>query len=408
MLLLLAVVPLTVAAQTVAAEKTTGKRIAFEAVVIDAQSHRLLPFASVYASPTSSTITNAEGSFTIKCDSTDVLRISYVGYKTLYIRASQLGSQVELWPMENLLKEVVVKPLDLKNFIRKTTKEMRRQLRKHEKRESNFFYRQIAFSDTTCYELMEAFLNARSAVYLQNLFLLKGRFAGIQPDSLHKYAFYTNFFTVSSLPMLTRYDFTGNADIKPLTRNYRDFYNVDYDVMSDGDNRLVAVRFIPKEDVKKSALDVTLYVDQKTHHLRKMEGRVDYPILQKDYHVLHLTDTTETLKTEIILDTATFNLTVNMTEDRGFVEVQSVYIDEQHERYGKQFNTRSILFNVGDQLPSKGRKMWSSGDLHKYICEQDDDPEFWHENEVVRRTPVEEHVMRLFEHRNLFGNMKPD
>lgn len=386
-----------------------AQKVSFEAVVIDAQSRQSLPFASIYVGPAASTITNAEGSFTIKCDSSDVLRISYVGYKTVNIQAARLGHEVKLQPMENMLQEVTITSVDLKNIIRKVTKETRRQLRKNEKQTSTFFYRQISFSDTTCTELMEAFLNARSAVYLQNLSLLKGRFAGIQPDSLHRYAFYTNFFIVSSLPMLTRSDFTGNTDIKPLTRNYKDFYDTDYDLLGDDDdNRLVAIHFTPKEKIKNPVLEVTLYVDPKTHHLRKMEGKNrNVPIVNRDYYVLKV-DTVQTLKTVISRELTTFNLTVNMTEERGFLEVQSVYIDEQHERYGKSFNTRSILFNVGSQLASEGRRMWFSGDLHKYIREQDDDPEFWNENEIVQRTPVEERVMKLFESQNLFGNMRPD
>ena len=395
-LLMLLWLPLTALAQT----------IPIEGVVVDAQNHRPLPFASVYVGPTASTITNAEGAFTIKCETSDVLRISYVGYKTLNIQAAQLSRQVELQPMETMLQEVTVMPIDLKKLIRKTTKEMRQQLRKYENRESNFFYRQITFSDTTCIELMEAFLNARSAVYLQDLSLLKGRFAGIQPDSLHRYSFYTNFFTESCLPMLTRYDSHDNKDSKPLTRNYKDFYHLDYDILGDGDERLIAVHFIPKEEIKKPILDVKLYIDPKTYHLRKMEGtNNNVSIVNRDYYVLKV-DTVKTLKTVVSLESSTFNLTVNMTEERGFVEVQSVYIDEQHERYGKTHNTRSILFNIGDQLASKGSQIRPTGDLHQYIREQDYDLDFWNENEIVRRTPVEDAVVWLFESKQLFGVFK--
>lgn len=375
----------------------------FEATVVDANTREPLSFASVYAGRTSSTISNAVGTFSIKCDSADVLRISYVGYKPLHIRASQIGRYIGLQPMENLLKEVTVTSFDLKGFIRKTTSEMRRQLRKYEKHKADFFYRQTSFADTTCFELMEAFLQARSAVYLQDLFLLKGRYAGIQPDSLHYYSFYTNFYTMSSLPMLTRSDYQGNQEAKPFTRNFRDFYNLDYDVMGDGNNRLVAVRFIPKPEITEPILDVTLYVDEQTHRLRKMEGGMRNVRINHYDYVVEQKDSVKTMKKKLSHVFSTFNLTVNMTEERGFVEVQSVYIDEQHERYGKQFFTRSILFNTGSQKVSEGRQMWKYGDLHDYIDEQGYDQQFWHDNEIVRRTPVEQKVMELFEHQNLLG-----
>jgi len=377
----------------------------FEATVVDAQTRQPLPFASIYVSRTSSTISNAVGTFSIKCDSADVLRISYVGYKTLTIRASRLPRQVGLQPMENQLNEVVVRPVDLKKLIRKTTTETRRQLRKYSYRQSSFFYRQITFADSTCIELMEAFLQAKSAVYLQDMFLQKGRFAGIQPDSLHRYAFWTNFFTVSELPMLTRYDIYNNTDAKPLTRNYEDFYDLDYDVIFDDTGRLVVVHFIPKPYVTDPILDVKLYIDEKTYRLRKMEGEKRYvPVVHKEYEI-EMQDTLEMIKITKSQDFQNFNLTVNMTEERGFLEVQSVYIDSQYMKYGKLFNTRSILFNVGDQTGSKEKKLrvYGNGDLHNYILEQGYDQQFWHDNEVIRRTPVEQKVMELFEHQNLFG-----
>ena len=376
----------------------------FEATVVDAKTREPLPFASVYASQQSSTISNAVGVFSIKCSPAAELRISYVGYKTIRVKASDLGGSVALEPLENQLKEVVVTPIDLKDFIRKTTSETRRQLRKNEKRKSSFFYRQTTFADSTCFELMEAFLQAKSAVFLRDLVLLKGRFAGIQPDSLHRYSYWTNFFIVSELPMLTRYGYYDNIGIKPLVRNYRDFYDVDYDIIGDGDDRLLAIQFTPKPRMLESILAVTLYVNAHTHLLQKMEGEVrNVNVVHKEY-VVEEVDTGKVIRQIKTNQASTFRLTVNMTSERGFLEVQSVYVDQQFMRYGKCINTRSIMFNVDGMEPAgEGRKIWNYGDLHDYVREQGYDQQFWHDNEMVRRTPVEQQVMELFEHQNLFG-----
>ena len=376
----------------------------FEATVVDAQTYEPLPFASVYASQKSSTISNAVGVFSIKCSPAAVLRISYVGYKTIHIKASELGGRVVLEPLENQLKEVIVTPIDLKDFIHKTTSETRRQLRKNEKRKSSFFYRQTTFADSTCFELMEAFLQAKSAVFLRDLALLKGRFAGIQPDSVHRYSFWTNFFIVSELPMLTRYGYHDNIGVKPLVRNYRDFYDVGYDIIGDGDDRIIAIQFTPKSRMLESILAVTLYVNAHTHLLQKMEGEVrNVNVVHKEY-VVEEVDTGKVIRKIKTNQASTFRLTVNMTEERGFLEVQSVYVDQQFMRYGKCINTRSIMFNVdGMELTGEGRKIWNYGDLHDYVREQGYDQQFWHDNEMVRRTPVEQQVMELFENQNLFG-----
>ena len=376
----------------------------FEATIVDAKTHEPLPFASIYASQKSSTISNAVGVFSIKCSPDAVLRISYVGYKTIHVQASELGGRVALEPLANQLKEVIVTPIDLKDFIRKTTSETRRQLRKNEKRKSSFFYRQTTFADSTCFELMEAFLQAKSAVFLRDLVLLKGRFAGIQPDSLHRYSFWTNFFIVSELPMLTRYDYHDNIGVKPLVRNYRDYYDVGYDIMGDGDDRILAIQFAPKPRLWQSVLAVTLYVNARTHLLQRMEGEVrNVNVVHKEY-VVEEVDTGKVVRQIKTNQSSTFHLTVNMTEERGFLEVQSVYVDQQFMRYGKCINTRSIMFNVdGMEGTDGGRKMWNYGDLHNYVREQGYDQQFWHDNEMVRRTPVEQQVMEMFESQNLFG-----
>ena len=84
--LLLFCLPLTAAAQT----------IAVEAIVMDAQTQEPLPYASIYISNTNSTITNAEGGFRIVCETEDKIRLSFVGYKTKYILASEMTPVVEL------------------------------------------------------------------------------------------------------------------------------------------------------------------------------------------------------------------------------------------------------------------------------------------------------------------------
>ena len=74
----------------------SAQRVHIDARIIDAKTGERLPFASVYISGQNSTISNAEGEFVIDADSADVLRISYVGYKTVHLRAVDIGQEVLL------------------------------------------------------------------------------------------------------------------------------------------------------------------------------------------------------------------------------------------------------------------------------------------------------------------------
>ena len=393
--LLLIWLPLAVVAQTTSVE----------AVVIDAQNHQPLPFASIFIDNTNSTITNAEGAFRIACNPDDRIRISFVGYKTIFIDANSLPAQVGLEPMTTELNEVTVLPIN--SLLKKAIEVNMKQLKKNRKQKASFFYRQTAFTDSTCYEFMEAFLGGNSAVWLRNLALSKGRFAGIQPDSLHYYSFYTNFFTTSQIQVTPLPGRTVETDDRfPLTKYYDRHYDVSGEWIGDGDDRLLAVHFSPKP-TKMLVLECTLYFDAQTLLLRKMEGK-ELNLIVKHLKAgidSKLRKLYEYLGDEVYDDVyeTEFNFVVNMTEDRGFLEVQSVAIDEVHELYGETIRTSSILFNVGDRNIGRGKRLEHGDSMQEEIAKRGYDKVFWENNEIVLRTPVEEAVMKLFEGHQLFG-----
>ena len=92
-----------------------------------------------------------------------------------------------------------------------------------------------------------------------------------------------------------------------------------------------------------------------------------------------------------------------MTEENGFTEVQSVYVDTYHYVDSMLVRTKSTLFNVGQHVGKKGKDLKFGDDLHKRIDKQKYDRDFWQQNEVVRRTRAEEAVHELFERNDLFG-----
>ena len=63
------------------------------------------------------------------------------------------------------------------------------------------------------------------------------------------------------------------------------------------------------------------------------------------------------------------------------------------------------FFNfVKEQVQAQpGRDLSFSTNIQKAIEQVGYNAEFWRRNEIVRRTPVEEQVMELFENQQLFG-----
>ncbi len=377
----------------------------YEAVVVDSKSQQPLPYASVFVDRTNTTMTNAVGGFRIECLPTDMLRVSYVGYSTKTVKAGAMGGRIALEPLETTLDEVTVRPYS--HYLKEAIEETQQLLRKHRRKKANFFYRQTAYTDTVCYEFMEAFFHGYSAVFLRDLELITGRFAGIQPDSLHYYSYYANFFSTSQIPVTAMPGTSAKKEDRyPLTKYYEQHYDVTYETMVDSLTPVLVVRFKPKP-TSLPVLDATLYFDMNNYHLRKIEGN------QLNLKVMHRERRGSRNDEELaaafgvpiydeIIDTD-FHFVMTMTEDRGFVEVQSVVIDERHQLYGKTVQTKSLLFNIGDRDIGRGRKLQSWSNLHDVIEQKGYDKQFWDEHEIVRRTPLENDVLQLFESRQLFG-----
>ena len=402
----------------------------YVATVVDVNTHMVLPFASVYVSKDMSTITNLEGTFAINCAPDDVLRISYVGYKTALIKAEQLGNTVTLEPQETILSEVLVIPIQ--PLIDKICKETLRMSRKYKTKKNEFFYRQTAFSDSTCYEFAEAFLSGGSAVSLHNLELLSGRYAGLQPDSANAYSFFGNFYTFSALEVAANYETPKPIDdVVPLFRNFDKFYDVTYEVTSEDGNRIFVLHFEPKPEIrdKYAILAATLYVDEKTYHLRRIVGKgINFRVVTKFVKEFAFVGV-PLARTERSTHNTEFSYVIDLSDERGFPEVQSAFVEAVYKLYDKTVTTRSLLYNLSTEeekkknkrsffsriadffseqyTQHKGEELKFGSVLHQTIDMQGYDPEFWNKNEIVLRTPIEEEVMRLFESQNLFGVMSP-
>lgn len=407
----------------------------FEATVVDAKSGERLPFASIYLDQGTATISNMDGVFALNCDSSDVLRISYVGYETLHIQAGHLGNSVALQPHSLILSEVMVTPIA--PMINKICKETLRMMNKNKNKHAEFFYRQTAFAQDSadlsapaiCYEFLEAFLNGGSAVALHDLKLTTGRYAGIKSDSTHFYSFFGNFYTFSQLPVAANYVRPNRVDdVLPLFRHTTEFFDVNYHVIDDEGRRIFVIHFEPKPEKENdyTMLAATLYVDEETLHLRRIvgEGRNFWTVTRVlESYNLPVIGTTQRYKRYYA--PTTFLYDINLTEERGFPEVQSAFVEATQGVRGMVFTTRSILFKLNEESNSDekkgnvfkrffnfvkeqvqaqpGRDLSFSTNIQKAIEQVGYNAEFWRRNEIVRRTPVEEQVMELFENQQLFG-----
>lgn len=354
--------------------------------VVDGKTGRALPFATVYISGNKNTISNEEGEFVIDADSADVLRISYVGYQSLYIPAWKVKSRVALAGDKRTLEEVVVMGTD--HIVHQVMKRLWKDYRKHHKYQTNFFYRQVGRTGRRCTTFLESFFSGKPAVQLRDLSLVHGRYVSVVSSATLNPL---NFFTFAQVP-ISDGDFRlyEASQLVPLVSNYKRFYRVDCQSIFDGEKRVYVLSFEPRNE-NQWAVKGKIYVDGETFQLLKYEGE----------GVKDCVGTGHTTVAHVL--PATYTFVVNYQHDQGFAEVQSVYFDVSYVDGGKHYVTKGMAFNVADRFVKGKDTMRFDDNLFEKIADKGFDNDFWERNEIVKRSPLEEEAKNIIERDNLIG-----
>ena len=160
--------------------------------------------------------------------------------------------------------------------------------------------------------------------------------------------------------------------------------------MSDGERDMYVLHFVPK-NMEQWSVECDLYVDAETFQLLRYKG------------FGHKDNVENIVRGERHVVPVDYFFEVNYMQENGFTEVQSVHFDVSFQDFGRKYHTSGLLFNVGKRFASGKNKLGFSDNLLREISKKGYDPKFWRENEIVKRTPVEEEVIELVESDNLFG-----
>lgn len=377
--------------------------LSIDAKVIDGETKLSLPYASIYITDSHGTISNQEGEFVIKALPTDRLRISYVGYETQTVKASEISDVILLKPQAIRLSEVVVKPINLHAFLMQALAKYKKESKANKKTVNSFFYRQITKTNSVCNEIVESFFNATPHLSILNLELIAGRYAVLLDDSINKYAHFKNFFYLSQLrPLMLsgRVRDKENWLIQPLFENYAKYYTVSYDALYDFDNASTTykINFKPRKGISNPIITGSMFIDSSTLELKRFEGEIVNSIL---------TFTDETGHKEQNRDSNP-HFVINYKIVGGVSMVESVIVDIKYTiKYGN-VDIHSVMYNTGIETKNKTKKIAKSNDLLNKIANQNYDPTFWKDKAIIKRTPLEQSAIEMFERKNLFGTYSLD
>lgn len=170
-------------------------------------------------------------------------------------------------------------------------------------------------------------------------------------------------------------------------------YQTDYDILTDKANGNVIYRisFTPNPKVKVPIVKCVIYVDADSYKILKYEGEI-----------LHNYVFVATKKKQFPMQSS---FSVTYTYNRGFMEVQSVASKMAYSCLGISVTGKSTLVNIGKKYYNGKKKLSSHSDLLSKISSAGYDAKFWNDNTVIKRTLMEEQVVRMFEKDNVFSNM---
>ena len=357
--------------------------------VLDAETREVLPNATISIGTDKSVIANADGEFCVEALPTAELTVSYVGYKTIHIKAENLGSTIELPPYAIELSNVKVLPL--KNILERIVSAIKAEIGIYKRQESNFYYRQTSLNDGECCEYIESFFNGYSALALRQPSMITGRYGALGNTAERQYSHPGNYYMLSCISPYAK-TVNKKSVMLPLTPHYESLYEVDYNILRDEaeGSSIYKITFTPRPEIKRAIVKGSIYVDADSYQLLKYEGEIlNEHIVYKDGRRY----------------AADISFSVNYSHLRHFTEVQSITVQGVYADNGTSVTINSTLLNVGRGYYRGKKKLGTFSNLKQSINAAGYDAKFWSDNTIIKRTPMEEQVVKMFEKDNVFSNI---
>ncbi|GHU79013.1 hypothetical protein FACS1894145_2240 [Bacteroidia bacterium] len=389
--------------------------------VYDKKNKEILVAASVYYNKHPiGTITNLGGEFSIeRIAEPDSIVISFLGYHSQKYQANRVPERIYLEPVDIDLSEVVVTPDNIYRLvdrIRLKYLEIWQNERITYKAGNNtsdrfkkysFFYRQITKTDNTYNEFIESFFSGLNVSEgIKDLVLQEGRYAQIKSsDSLHTLCF-TNFYSLSAAVGFFRAGLpVKEKDYKKLRNkfiqgNVQAIYDIAIEdrIKNNEGDEIMVLHFKPNKAVlekKRIINEGKLYVRERDLAVVRCEGTmINFLSVINEKKYLN----SASLKFRInYRDVATLPFpvieSINCTSD----------IDLIINKKNHKARITSTLFVVNQKFDNSAVKLKGDEALLKEINKMTYNPEFWKNNPIIKRTKIEEEVIKSFEGKNAFG-----
>lgn len=348
--------------------------------VIDDKTGEALPYASIYIAEGNGTLTNHDGEFTVLANQDDTLRISYVGYEKMFVKASDLKSPVRLKPFTMEMEELQVKVDQRRDILKKLINQLAEDFDKAKKADGIYFFRTYMVSRKRYPEMTEGFMIARGAVNLRDPYLISGENRSADPNK-ERYVYATNVFLLYSLgPQIHGRGFWqfATTPLKSYFMMNQKFRLSTQSFVNEEGHRIYVFHLKYKNKVPKGVnhnpvMDGTVYVDSATNHMLRFDG-----------NLLHVTQRVSGNR-----ETASMTIHAEYSYEHGYAEVSHISVEGGNQ----DMLTRSIVFRVEDY--NGKRKLGTMNNLMNDVDKAGFDPELWKRYDIIQRAKAEEQLAKI-------------
>jgi len=370
--------------------------------IIDETSSLPIEYASLFLANHQQigTISNSEGFFILSIPDTikgEEILITHLNYEVASVRLPQKDSiiEIQLTPAIITLATIEVRPENYAaNLVTKAYNKMATQ-------EVQFrgkgFYTQKSRMANNYFEVLEAMVNVSfSTKNILNWEVTQGRYA-IDPD------FPLRFKNFSSL---TRYAPTYREEIHkliiPLYKNAGQFYSFQVAKIiqkKQSKQNIVVIDFIKLEGVKLPILEGQLFIDETTCNVLRIKGKAEnfqimkFPRrikIQKPayyYDITYKVDKDKMILERIFVKSSSSISSKRVSVLNGSLDIESLFVCYDYSLEDGKQHSKETSSKLND---------------FKTIQKASYNPQFWDQNEVVKRNPTDEAVIQKLEERNFF------
>ncbi|WP_179197763.1 carboxypeptidase-like regulatory domain-containing protein [Hymenobacter crusticola] len=370
-------------------------------VTLDKETNQPLPFVSIAVKGTTlGTASNENGEFSLSLPSLPrtliVSEISHVR-DTVRVTSADKPLQIALASASITLPEVKVA-----SYAFQLADRAYEQMRKNYEQSfyGKAFYRQVTRIDNEPTEIQEMVWNVKSNnARIQGTSIAQGRYAAKQAlMSFKDFSFYTKAYGLydPGVDSTTSLSLLGPNTVK-------NYYLEIVGILERGEGGIAEISFETRPEVKNYYAKGTIWVDVDTYKVER------FRITTPNYSGKSNNPAFKFKDKELQIDMS-FQNTADAASPLDHIKTTLNFVIERPGKVRTKMNVSAFTFFYDtSRNPTNieyDRASLDTKDLDE-IRSVKYDPEFWANNAVVKRTPVEDEVIKSFEEKGAFGTMLP-